>query len=134
MALGYIVLTACYYNNVFNGRDILWMSQALFNDQGGSYNQSAILTPQNTLNATALESVGLPRYTTSYVISQMCYNFSLGAAIVHVLLWNWPELTRAFGKMRFMKSSQDIDDPHYQRKPNTRLLCEALLKYGLFQK
>ncbi|TBU24331.1 OPT oligopeptide transporter [Dichomitus squalens] len=116
MALGYIVLTACYYNNVFNGRDILWMSQSLFNDKGGRYNQTAILTPQNTLNATALESVGLPRYTTSYVISQMCYNFSLGAAIVHVLLWNWPELTKAFGKMRFLKSSQDIDDPHYQRK------------------
>ena len=114
MALGYIVLTTCYYNNVFNGRDILWMSQSLFNNEGGSYNQSAILTPQNTLDSSKLDSVGLPRYTTTYAISQMCYNFSLGAAIVHVLLWNWPELTRAFGKMRFMRSSQDIDDPHYQ--------------------
>ncbi|KAM5530628.1 hypothetical protein V8D89_015697 [Ganoderma adspersum] len=114
MALGYIVLTACYYNNVFNGRDILWMSQSLFNNEGGSYNQSAILTPQNTLDSSKLDSVGLPRYTTTYAISQMCYNFSLGAAIVHVLLWNWRELSAAFGKMRFMHSSQDIDDPHYQ--------------------
>ncbi|PIL27341.1 transporter [Ganoderma sinense ZZ0214-1] len=114
MALGYIVLTACYYTNVFNGRDILWMSQSLFNNEGGSYNQSAILTPQNTLDSSKVDSVGLPRYTTTYAISQMCYNFSLGAAIVHVLLWNWRELSRAFGKMRFMQSSQDIDDPHYQ--------------------
>ncbi|KAI1798399.1 OPT oligopeptide transporter, partial [Ganoderma leucocontextum] len=114
MALGYIILTACYYTNVFNGRDILWMSQSLFNDEGGSYNQSAILTPQNTLDPSKLDSVGLPRYTTTYAISQMCYNFSLGAAIVHVLLWNWRELSKAFGKMRFMQSSQDIDDPHYQ--------------------
>ena len=90
------------------------MSQSLFNNEGGSYNQSAILTPQNTLDSSKLDSVGLPRYTTTYAISQMCYNFSLGAAIVHVLLWNWGELSRAFGKMRFMRSSQDIDDPHYQ--------------------
>ncbi|RPD65255.1 OPT oligopeptide transporter [Lentinus tigrinus ALCF2SS1-7] len=114
MVLGYIVLTACYYTNVFNGRDILWMSTALFNDEGGSYNQTAILTPQNTLNSSALTTVGLPRYTTTYAISQMCYNFSLGAAIVHVLLWHWPELRRAFGSARFLKSDQDIDDPHYQ--------------------
>ncbi len=90
------------------------MSQSLFNDEGGSYNQSSILTPQNTLDSSKLDSVGLPRYTTTYAISQMCYNFSLGAAIAHVLLWNWRELSRAFGKMRFMQSSQDIDDPHYQ--------------------
>lgn len=114
MALGYTILTTCYYNNVFNGRDLLWMSQSLFNDQGGSYNQSAILTPQNTLDPSKLDSVGLPRYTTTYAISQMCYNFSLGAAIVHVLLWNWRELSRAFGKMRFMQPPQDIDDPHYR--------------------
>ncbi|TFK90092.1 OPT oligopeptide transporter [Polyporus arcularius HHB13444] len=114
--LGYIVLTACYYTNVFNGRDILWMSTALFNNEGGSYDQKAILTPENTLNSTALATVGLPRYTTTYAISQMCYNFSLGAAIVHVLLWHWPELKTAFGGARFLKSDQDIDDPHYKRK------------------
>lgn len=126
MVLGYIVLTACYYTNVFNGRDILWMSQSLFNDEGGSYNQTAILTPQNTLNSSALASVGLPRYTTTYALSQMCYNFSLGAAIVHVLLWNWPQLRRAFGSARFLKSDQeDIDDPHYLR---TFAICEALLR------
>ncbi len=114
--LGYIVLTACYYTNVFNGRDILWMSTALFNNEGGSYDQKAILTPENTLNSTALATVGLPRYTTTYAISQMCYNFSLGAAIVHVLLWHWPELKAAFGGARFLKSDQDIDDPHYKRR------------------
>ncbi|KAI0746554.1 OPT oligopeptide transporter [Daedaleopsis nitida] len=113
IALGYIVLTTSYYNNVFGGRDILWMSQALFGQDGKSYNQSAILTPENTLDQSKFESVGLPRYTTTYAISQMCYNFSLGAAIVHVFLWHWPELRQAFGSMRFLRSEQEIDDPHY---------------------
>lgn len=98
------------------------MSQALFNDEGGSYNQTAILTPENNVDPSKLATVGLPRYTTTYVISQMCYNFSLGAAIVHVLLWHWPDLKRAFGGMRFLKSNQDIDDPHFQGKRLRRYL------------
>ncbi|KAH9855640.1 OPT oligopeptide transporter [Lenzites betulinus] len=114
MAIGYLALTLAYYNNAFDGRSIPWMSQSLFDKDGGSYNQSAILTPDNDVDHSKLATVGLPRYTTSYVISQMCYNFSLGAAIVHVLLWHWPDLKRAFGGMRFLKSNQDIDDPHFQ--------------------
>ncbi|KAI9058031.1 OPT oligopeptide transporter [Trametes sanguinea] len=114
MAIGYLTLTLAYYNNAFNGRNLLWMSTSLFNSEGGSYNQTAILTPQHTVDQSKLSSVGLPRYTTTYVISQMCYNFSLGAAIVHVLLWHWPDLKRAFGGMRFLRATQDIDDPHYK--------------------
>ena len=92
MAIGYVVLMLVYYNNVFNGRDLLFMSTALFGSDGNTYNQSAILTPQSTLNVSALEEVGLPRYASTYAISMMCYNFSLGAAVVHVLLWHWAEL------------------------------------------
>ncbi|KAI0330064.1 OPT oligopeptide transporter [Cubamyces sp. BRFM 1775] len=115
IAIGYITLTLAYYNNAFDGRNLVWMSTALFDSQGGSYNQTAILTPENTVDQSQLASVGLPRYTTTYVISQMCYNFGLGAAIVHVLLWHWSDLKKAFGGMRFLKSGQDIDDPHYQQ-------------------
>lgn len=122
MAISYLVLTLAYYNNSFNGRSIPWMSQALFNDEGGSYNQTAILTPENNVDHSKLATVGLPRYTTTYVISQMCYNFSLGAAIVHVLLWHWPDLKRAFGGMRFLKSNQDIDDPHFQGECRRRCI------------
>lgn len=137
MAIGYIVLTVAYYKNSFNGRNLDWMSTSLFGSDGSTYNQSAILTPENTLDPAKLAQVGLPRYTTTYTISQMCYNFSLGAAVVHVLLWHWGDLKRgeasglpshvcmlserfiydivAFGQLRFLKNSDDIDDPHYQR-------------------
>ncbi|KAI0945261.1 hypothetical protein AcW1_001521 [Taiwanofungus camphoratus] len=114
MAIGYIVLTVAYYKNSFNGRNLDWMSTSLFGSDGSTYNQSAILTPENTLDPAKLAQVGLPRYTTTYTISQMCYNFSLGAAVVHVLLWHWGDLKRAFGQLRFLKNSDDIDDPHYQ--------------------
>jgi len=115
MAIGYLALTLAYYHNSFNARDLVFMSTSLFGLDGNIYNQSAILTPQNTLNASALESVGLPRFTASYAVSQLCYNLSLGAAVVHVGLWHWKDLKNAFGGMRFMKAPDNIDDPHYQK-------------------
>lgn len=133
MALGYIVLTACYYNNVFNGRDLLWMSTSLFSSNGSTYDQDAVITSDYRLNETALAIVGLPRYTTTYAVSQLCYNLSIGAAVTTMLLWHWPELTKgvfafvsssslcwsarflAFGKLQIFKSGPaDVDDPHYQ--------------------
>lgn len=97
MWLGYVVLTSCYYSNVFNGRDLPWMSTALFSNEGDSYNQSAVITADYKLNATALESIGLPRYTATYAISQLCYNLSLGAAVTYIFLWHWPELRSGTG-------------------------------------
>ncbi|KAH9946487.1 OPT oligopeptide transporter protein-domain-containing protein [Amylocystis lapponica] len=113
MLIGYIVLTTTYYANTFDARSLVFMSTSLFGSDGGTYNQSAILTPDNTLNKTALEAVGLPRYTSTYAISMMCYNFSFGAAIVHVLLWHWADLKTAFGGLRILRGTNDIDDPHY---------------------
>ena len=92
MVFGYIVLTSAYYANLYDGKDILWMSTSLFNNNGSTYDQNAVLTPEYTLNQTAIATVGLPRYTTTYVISQMTYNLSLGAAITHVFLYNWKDL------------------------------------------
>lgn len=92
MAIGYLVLTLAYYKNSFNARDLVFMSTSLFGSDGSTYNQTAILTPDNKLDPTKLSAIGLPRFTATYVVSQVCYNLSLGAAIVHVLLWNWKEL------------------------------------------
>lgn len=92
MAIGYLVLTLAYYKNSFNARDLVFMSTSLFGKDGTTYNQTAILTPENKLDPAKLSSVGLPRFTATYVVSQLCYNLSLGAALVHVVLWNWKDL------------------------------------------
>ena len=114
MLFGYIVLTASYYSNVFNGRDILWMSTSLFGKDGETYDQEAVIDSNYHLNTTAIAEVGLPRYTATYAISQLCYNLSLGSAVTYVLLWHWRELKVAFGGLRFLKRGHaDVDDPHY---------------------
>ncbi len=92
MGIGYFALTLAYYRNSFGARDLVFMSTSLFGLDGNTYDQSAILTPENTLDPQKLQQVGLPRYTATYAVSQLCYNLSLGAALVHVLLWNWKEL------------------------------------------
>ncbi|KAJ7284604.1 OPT oligopeptide transporter protein-domain-containing protein [Mycena rebaudengoi] len=115
MAIGYMVLTGCYYANVFNGRDLPFMSNSLFAEDGSTYNQSQVVTTDFHLNATAVETVGLPRYASSYAISQLCFNLSLGAAVTYVFLWHWPELCAAFGGFRFLQRGHaEIDDPHYK--------------------
>ncbi|KJA17574.1 hypothetical protein HYPSUDRAFT_206043 [Hypholoma sublateritium FD-334 SS-4] len=115
MGLGYIVLTAAYYSNVFNGRDIPFMSTSLFGADGQTYNQSAVIDSNYRVNQEALDTIGLPRYTTTYAISQLCYNLSLGSAFTYIVIWHWPELKTAFGGLRFLKSGHaDIDDPHYK--------------------
>ena len=92
MAIGYLALTLAYYKNSFNARDLVFMAQSLFGSDGNIYDQSAILTPDNKLDPVKLEQIGLPRYTATYTVSQLCYNLSLGAALVHVVLWNWKDL------------------------------------------
>lgn len=117
MALGYLILTATYYANVFNGRDLVFMSTSLFGPDGDTYNQSAVIGADFKLNRDALETVGLPRYTTTYAISQLAYNVSLGAAVTYIIIWHHRELRAAFGSFKFLRRApEDLDDPHYQRK------------------
>jgi hypothetical protein len=94
MVLGYIVLTGVYYSNVFNGRDLVFMSTSLFGSDGEAYNQSAILTPDNKLDRAKLNVIGLPRYTATYATSQLCYNLCVGATVVHIALWHWKEVKK----------------------------------------
>lgn len=92
MGISYALLTGAYYANVFNGRDLAFMSTALFGLDGKIYNQTAVITPDLKLDPEALEIVGLPRYTTTYALSQLFYNLSLGSAFTYILIWHWPEL------------------------------------------
>lgn len=92
MGIGYIVLTVTYYANVFNGRDLTFMSTALFGLDGNTYNQTAVINSDYQVNLDALATVGLPRFTTTNAVSQLFYNLSLGAAFTSLVLWHWPEM------------------------------------------
>lgn len=85
------------------------MSTSLFGKDGETYNQTAILDSNYRLDRTKLDEIGLPRYTTTYAISQLCYNMSLGAAVVSVSLWHWEDLKRGNNNEFSLDSIADCD-------------------------
>lgn len=93
------------------------------------HNQNATYIPNNPLDPAKLAVYGAPRYTTTYAISQLAYNLSLGAAIVHVLIWNWRELREAFGGMKWLRRGvdQDIQDPHFESTSFSFALNEEVM-------
>ncbi|EGO23267.1 hypothetical protein SERLADRAFT_450912 [Serpula lacrymans var. lacrymans S7.9] len=117
IALCYILLMGCYYGDVFEGksRGLPFLSASLFSGNGSLYDQSAILTPANQLDAVKFAEIGPPYMTTTYAISLLTAYAALGAAFSHVLLWHWKELWMAFKGFNFLKSGQDFDDVHYQK-------------------
>ncbi|KAF8841168.1 OPT superfamily oligopeptide transporter [Paxillus ammoniavirescens] len=117
LLFGYALMIGCYYGDVFQGysRGLPFMSTALFNGNGSSYDQSAILDANNQLDPQKYAEVGPPYMTTTYSISLLVSYASMGAAFSHVLLWNWRELWEALGGFNFLKSAQDFDDIHFQK-------------------
>ncbi|KIJ17327.1 hypothetical protein PAXINDRAFT_175818 [Paxillus involutus ATCC 200175] len=117
LLIGYALMIGCYYGDVFQGysRGLPFMSTALFNGNGSSYDQSAILDANNRLDPQKYAEVGPPYMTTTYSISLLVSYPSMGAAFSHVLLWNWRELWEALGGFNFLKSTQDFDDIHFQK-------------------
>ncbi|KAJ7855008.1 OPT oligopeptide transporter protein-domain-containing protein [Mycena olivaceomarginata] len=116
MWLGYIVLTTCYYSNVFNGRDLPFMSTSLFSETGDTYNQSEVITVDYKLNTgNRSQDSRTASVLDNIRHKSLCYNLSLGAAVTYLFLWHWPELRSAFGGLRFLKRGHaEVDDPHYK--------------------
>ncbi|KAF9228028.1 OPT superfamily oligopeptide transporter [Gyrodon lividus] len=111
LLFGYALMIGCYYGDVFQdySRGLPFMSTALFNGNGSSYDHSSTLT-------IALIRKSMLRYmTTTYAVSLLVSYTSMGAAFSHVLLLNWRELWDAFRGFNFLKSTQDFDDVHFQK-------------------
>lgn len=80
MALGYIILTASYYANRFNGRDLKWMSTSLFDKDGNVYDQTAILTDDFQLDPEKLAQVGPPSMLV-FLIFVYFFDYSLSVLL-----------------------------------------------------
>ena len=69
-----------------------------------------ILNADNSLNATLLEQVGIPWYSTSNAIYYLGSNLAIGASLSHVFLWYMPRIMVAIREYR----TREQPDPHYQ--------------------
>ena len=97
--LGGIILSmALYYGNVWRAQDFPFMAQLLYDGKSTptsyvEYNETAIMNPDFTVNNKAIDEAGLPHLTATYVNYLITSNAGLTATLVHMLLWNYAEVS-----------------------------------------
>lgn len=100
--LGGIILSmGLYYSNIWRGMDFPFMSQLLYDGSSNStnyvpYNETLIMNSDFTIDTDAVDKVGVPYLTATYVNYLITTNASLTATLVHMLLWNYDDVSKAW--------------------------------------
>ncbi|KAF8890828.1 peptide transporter MTD1 [Gymnopilus junonius] len=103
-----IAFCACFAANTWSGQTFPFLSQALFYENGSLYDQLAILDENFRLNPAKLAEVGLPWFASSQVLTKIGANLSIGATIMHVILWYGKDIVDIIRKYR----AGETYDPH----------------------
>ncbi|KAI7762556.1 hypothetical protein LZL87_008902 [Fusarium oxysporum] len=100
--LGYIggiaLSMGLYYGNYWRAKDFPFMAQLLYDGSSNTtshipYNETAIMNPDFTVNNDLVDQQGLPYLTATYINYLITSNAGLTATIVHMLLWNYAEVS-----------------------------------------
>ncbi|POS84813.1 hypothetical protein EPUL_005288 [Erysiphe pulchra] len=99
--IGFGLQTGLYFGNVWNAKSFPFLGQQLYSRNSNSthylvYNQTEILNYDHELNATALAANGTPYFAASHASFLLTTNLSIGAMLLHVLLWNRDDLRQTF--------------------------------------
>ncbi|KZW00642.1 OPT superfamily oligopeptide transporter [Exidia glandulosa HHB12029] len=133
----YFFMALLYYCNVWKAKNFPFMSQALFYENGTVYDQTQILT-DNVFDANKFATAGPAFFSASNAWFLLVSNLALGACLVHVLLWHWPEVKGAFTGMAFRKGN-DVQDEHYEKMkvykpvPHWWFVIVFVIAYGVAQ-
>ncbi|KAJ5186100.1 Oligopeptide transporter OPT superfamily [Penicillium cf. griseofulvum] len=117
--LGGIALSmALYYGNVWRAQDFPFMSQLLYDQSSNTttyvpYNETAIMNPDFTVNSTMVDQAGTPYLTATYVNYLITSNAGLTATIVHMLLWNYAEVSLGWAWMTLSNLKKILDPSLY---------------------
>ncbi|KAH8884906.1 OPT superfamily oligopeptide transporter [Thozetella sp. PMI_491] len=99
--IGYLLCTilfmGLYYGNIWDSQNFPFLSQLLFDQTSNStnfvtYNLTAILTPDNEIDVDAVQAVGIPYMTGTYIAYLITTNMGVTATLVHMLLWHYDDI------------------------------------------
>lgn len=95
---GIIISMGLYYTNTWRAQDFPFMSQLLFDGSSNTtnyvtYNETAIINSDFIVNNTLVDEMGVPYLTATYVNYLITSNAGLTATFVHMLLWNYAEVS-----------------------------------------
>jgi hypothetical protein len=77
IGLCYAIIMAIYYSNAWESLSFPMLSTSVFNANGTTYSQSAVFGNTFRLNQTALDEIGLPHLTGSYVWTNFTANLAV---------------------------------------------------------
>ncbi|KZV59208.1 hypothetical protein PENSPDRAFT_724355 [Peniophora sp. CONT] len=87
------------------------LSTSIFNANGTRYSQSVVFTgPNQSLNQTALDEIGLPSLTGSNAWNNLMANVSIGGLVAHCIFFWGPYVIASFKSARAKTQA----DPHWQ--------------------
>ncbi|KAK0725295.1 oligopeptide transporter 6 [Lasiosphaeris hirsuta] len=114
----WLIYPIMYFTNTLNALNYPPMSSGTFDDQGQKYNISRILTPQYTLNQTAMDEYSLPHWSISYAM-YFFWGFACSTgAIVYSALWygkdSWVAVSESWKGRR-----SDYNDPYLKLMSRT---------------
>lgn len=115
---GIIISMGLYYTNTWRAQDFPFMSQLLYDSSSNTtsyvpYNETAIMNPDFTVNTTLVDQVGTPYLTATYVNYLITSNAGLTATIVHMLLWNYSEVSLGWAWMTMANLKKMLDPSRY---------------------
>ncbi|KAF7530506.1 hypothetical protein PCG10_000006 [Penicillium crustosum] len=117
--LGGIALSmALYYGNVWRAKDFPFMSQLLYDQASNTttsvqYDETSIMNPDFTVNNTMIDQAGAPYLTATYVNYLITSNAGLTATIVHMLLWNYAEVSLGWAWITLSNLKKILDPSVY---------------------
>ncbi|RDW63662.1 hypothetical protein BP6252_11207 [Coleophoma cylindrospora] len=122
-----VMFMALYYGNIWQGQDFPFLSQELFNMSGTNatyqaiYDQTLILNPDNTINDAAVQALGSPWLTSTYVFSLISTNAGFTGNFVHMFLWNYADIKNgwSFCTLRNIQSIFSLASLKYILTPST---------------
>ncbi|KAF5655389.1 peptide transporter [Fusarium sp. NRRL 25303] len=121
--LGYIggiaLSMGLYYGNYWRAKDFPFMAQLLYDGASNTtthipYNETSIMNPDFTVNNDLIDQQGLPYLTATYINYLITSNAGLTATIVHMLLWNYAEVSLGWSWITIAKMKKLLRPQTYK--------------------
>ncbi|KAJ3376514.1 hypothetical protein HDU84_009823 [Entophlyctis sp. JEL0112] len=113
VAVGIIALPLIWFNNVWNAQSYPFLGLGIYSPGGETYNQTAVLDSSNNVNFTAVEEVGLPGLTGSYIFYLVMSNMAITAGFTHIMLYHGKDVFTGIKNTFAKKGSSTNMDPYY---------------------
>jgi len=128
-----------YYGNLWRAKDFPFMSQAIFNETGAQYNQTALLT-NGRFDPVKYAELGPAFFSATNALGLITSNLSLGAVVTHVALFHWKDLKPFVLSLNpWNKTQYLVYDAHYEKMkaykqiPRWWYIVVLISAYGIAQ-